>query len=391
LDDLHFLNASLGWVCSGEGRIYRTTDAGASWETQYDSPIIYFRSIRFADTQHGWAGTLSSEALLYRTTNGGGDWTQVSNIPEPRPNAICGISVASSQVIYAVGSYSGPARVIKTTDGGTTWTSTDLDPLASTLVDVYFKNSSEGFAVGGVGTFPDPVRSVVLHTTDGGATWQQRFLGTRDHEWGWKISFPTPAVGYVSLERGTGPMFFLKTENGGLTWSELPFANENEQGIGFATPAIGWIGGWANPTYGTTDGGATWSATPWGDYVNRFQFLSSTFGYATGVTVYRYAEGPVAVADERKPKRRPLAAPNPFGPGTTIRFELQAAERVRLYIADPSGRVVRTLEDGVRGAGAHVVAWDGRNDRGAQAPAGIYLYVLHAGERHEMGKLARVH
>lgn len=244
--------------------------------------------------------------------------------------------------------------------------------------------------MGGIGIFPEHRRSVVLRTTDGGATWQQRYVGTRDREWGWKISFPTPTVGYVSLERPSGPMFFLKTADGGLTWSEFPFENINEQGIGFVTPTIGWIGGAGNPTYGTTDGGATWTETPWGEQLNRFQFLGPAIGYAIGVTVYRYAQSLVAVADERRPKRGSIAAPNPFGSRTTIHFQLRAPERVRLYIADPSGRVVRELEDGLRGAGAHVATWDGRNDHRAEAPAGIYLYVLHAGAQHEMGKLVRV-
>jgi photosystem II stability/assembly factor-like uncharacterized protein len=390
LDDLHFLDADHGWVCTGDGGIYRTSDGGVTWLLAYENPARYFRCIRFADAQHGFAGTLTSGAVLMRTTDGGGTWSTVTDLPEPRPNALCGLSVASSSVVYGVGSYAGPARLIKSVDGGATWTSKDLAPLASTAIDVYFKSPSEGFVVGSVGAFPTSNRSVVLHTTDGGATWQQRFVGTRLGEWCWKISFPTPAVGYVSLERFAGPMFLLKTVDGGLTWTELPFPDYNEQGVGFATPDVGWIGGADNPTMGTTDGGSTWTPTPWGDYLNRFQFLSPTLGYGSGVTVYRYAESSLAVGDD-KPRPRPAqVAPNPFGPRTTIRFTLRRPGRVQLLIADPSGRVVRTLGEGPRDAGPHVVEWDGRTDRGARAPAGIYLYILHAGEQHEMGKLVRV-
>ena len=390
LDDLHFLDADHGWVCTGDGGIYRTTDGGANWQLMHSDAARYFRCIRFADAQRGFAGTLTSGAVLLRTTDGGVTWSTVTNLPDPRPNALCGLSVASSQVIYGVGSYAGPARLIKSVDGGATWTSRDLAPFASTLVDVQFRSETEGFAVGSVGAFPSSNRAVVLHTTDGGVNWQQRFVGTRLGEWCWKISFPTAQVGYVSLERFAGPMFLLKTEDGGMTWSELPFPDHNEQGVGFVTPDRGWVGGADNPTFGTTDGGATWTETPWGEYLNRFQFLSPTLGYGTGITVYRYAETPLAVGGGRPGPRPALVAPNPFGPGTTIRFSLERPERVQLLIADPAGRIVRTLGDGVRGAGAHVVEWDGRTDRGARAPAGIYLYVLHAGERHEMGKLVRV-
>ena len=66
--------------------------------------------------QRGFAGTLNSADLMYRTTDGGASWTLATNIPEPRPNALCGVSIGSSQVIYGVGSYSGPARMITELD-----------------------------------------------------------------------------------------------------------------------------------------------------------------------------------------------------------------------------------------------------------------------------------
>ena len=390
LDDLHFLDPHHGWVCDSNGRLWRTLDGGTSWNLMYQNFDLYFRCIRFADPLRGWAGTLNSDSLLYRTVDGGVTWTTGQSIPPPKPNALCGLSVASSQVIYGVGSYSGPARMMKTTDGGATWATQDFAPLLSTAIDVYFKDPLEGFVVGSVGTFPNSNRAVVLHTTDGGATWQPRFVGTRLGEWGWKISFPSPAIGYVSLERFNGPMFVLKTIDGGLTWSELTFPDFNEQGIGFVAPDIGWVSGRFNPTYGTTDGGATWTQTPWGQYLNRFQFFNAGLGYAAGVTVYKYAEPNVTVEDPGRPRTPPAVAPNPFRANTTIRFTLAREARVHLFVADPSGRVMRTLEHGSRGAGAHVVEWDGKTDQGTPAPAGIYLYVLHAGERHEMGKLVRV-
>lgn len=390
IDGLHFIDANRGWCALGDGQIHHTSDGGATWQNQLTNHEVYFRTISFADAMHGVAGTLSTDKLMYRTVDGGANWTVVTNIPEPQPSALCGTWAPTSQVIYGVGSYYGPARVIKSVDAGATWSSKDLAPLASTLIDVYFKSATEGFAVGGCnGTFPD-VRSVVLHTTDGGATWQQRFVGTRAGEWGWKISFPTPSVGYVSLEREGPPMYLLKTTDGGLSWSELVFEDYNEQGIGFATADVGWIGGLYNPTFVTTDGGATWTASPWGDYIDRFQFLSPTLGYASGVTVYKYSDPTVGIPPVTSGVSRPRAVPNPFGTRTSIQYTLARPERVQILVSDPAGRVVRRLVDGPQDAGPHAAEWDGRDDRGAQAPAGIYLYILHAGARHESGKIVRV-
>ena len=390
IDGLHFVNSTTGWIGSGGGSILHTDDGGATWTPQYFDPELYFRSLMFADAQRGWAGTLNTSRVLLATTTGGANWTEVTNIPEPKPIAICGLWVASSQVIYGVGAYAGPARLIKSIDGGATWTSTDLAPLASTLIDVFFFNELEGFIVGGRGAFPNAVRSVVLHTTDGGATWHERYFGPRLGEWGWKINFPHPDTGYVSLERRNPPMFVLKTVNRGLSWTELSFVDHNEQGIGFATTKVGWVGGAGNPTYGTVDGGQTWNLTPWGEAVDRFQFLSSTLGYASGAAVYKYSEG--ILAAEPSPARRSslVATPNPFTPRTTIQYSLAKEAEVELFVADPAGRVVRTLARGREPAGPHRIEWDGRGNDGRELPSGIYLYVLHAGNQHEMGKLIRV-
>jgi photosystem II stability/assembly factor-like uncharacterized protein len=394
IDGLHFIDARTGWVATGSGEIWRTNDGGDTWANQFTDEALYFRCIAFADAQHGFAGTLSSSHTLYKTSNGGATWSLVTNVPTPRPNALCGIWAPSPSVIYGVGSYAGPARLIKSVDGGATWTSKDLAPQATTMIDAYFTSETEGFIVGGLGTFSSATKAVVLHTSDGGATWQQRWLGPRTGEWCWKISFPSPDTGYVSLERNNPPMHFLRTVDGGATWTEMVFPDYNEQGIGFATPKVGWMGGADNPTFGTTDGGVTWTPTPWGEYIDRFQFLVPTLGYASGVTVYRYSEQTVGVPPGGPPPAKPTIAtlPNPFVAHTTIRYTLPESRDVVLFIADPAGRVVRRLEDGdvLRTAGPHQVEWDGKDDAGRDVPAGVYLYVLHAGDQHEMGKLVRV-
>lgn len=73
------------------------------------------------------------------------------------------------------------------------------------------------------------------------------------------------------------------------------------------------------------------------------------------------------------------AAPNPFNPSTTLRFEVGAEGAVRVEICDLRGRVVRALVDRVLAAGPAQVAWDGRDDRGAALPSGVYLARVSAG------------
>lgn len=66
-------------------------------------------------------------------------------------------------------------------------------------------------------------------------------------------------------------------------------------------------------------------------------------------------------------------APNPFRAETTLRFTLRRPERVRVTLHDVAGRRLRTLADGRLDAGAHRLAWDGTDEAGRRAAAGVYF------------------
>ncbi len=79
--------------------------------------------------------------------------------------------------------------------------------------------------------------------------------------------------------------------------------------------------------------------------------------------------------------------PNPFNPSTTIPFTLGDQERVVLRVYDASGKLIRTLLDGVVPAGRHDVVWDGRAQSGSQAATGIYFVRLQAGSYEATKKI----
>lgn len=79
--------------------------------------------------------------------------------------------------------------------------------------------------------------------------------------------------------------------------------------------------------------------------------------------------------------------PNPFNPATTIRFGLMEAGNVALRIYDVSGRLVRVLAEGRRGAGRHSVTWDGTDGSGGAVSSGVYFYSLSAGPFKETRKM----
>ena len=87
------------------------------------------------------------------------------------------------------------------------------------------------------------------------------------------------------------------------------------------------------------------------------------------------------------PSRLERNYPNPFNPSTTIPFHLSEMAAVRLEIYDALGQKVRTLVEGAQSAGHHQVVWDGRDESGSLAAAGVYIYRLQAGTFSQTRKL----
>ena len=69
--------------------------------------------------------------------------------------------------------------------------------------------------------------------------------------------------------------------------------------------------------------------------------------------------------------------PNPFNPETSIRFSLPIQQDVSLAIYDMIGRKVRMMTLKSAEPGHHVIRWNGKNQNGAFASAGVYFYQLY--------------
>jgi hypothetical protein len=79
--------------------------------------------------------------------------------------------------------------------------------------------------------------------------------------------------------------------------------------------------------------------------------------------------------------------PNPFTRVTHIRFDLRRKAPVTLDVFDAQGRRVRRVSHRLYAAGRWTVDWNGRDDQGRRLPAGVYVYVLEAGDVHAQRRL----
>lgn len=399
-DDGYFLNENLGFVVNGWGQIWKTTDGGDNWEKVFDKSTIYFRAVGFFDSTTGVATNLGTDEfggqtdtnLIYRTSNSGESWEPINNFIGTKPRGICGLSVINDSIIVGVGRVRGPVYFLKSTDKGLTWYSKDMSSYAAELMDVHFFNPDSGFAVGGNASPNENSNGIILYTDDGGNTWKNVFTSILTGEWCWKINFPSRMIGYASIQHNTGgPVYFVKTADGGKTWYEKIFSNDAYyvQGIGFANNKVGWIGGNSSQTtYETTDGGDSWHPANFGSRVNRFRMINDSVGYAMGVTVYKYENrnttgikntNSLLTSFELKQNY-----PNPFNPSTTIEFSvpkgLEINSLVLLKIYNSLGKEIKTLMDEVKEPGNYKIKFDA-----SDLPSGVYFYEL----RTEDGSITR--
>ena len=79
--------------------------------------------------------------------------------------------------------------------------------------------------------------------------------------------------------------------------------------------------------------------------------------------------------------------PNPFNPVTTLRYDLPEDAMVNITIYDMIGRVVKTMVNSQQNAGFKSVRWDATNNAGSPVSAGLYLYMIQAGEFRQTKKM----
>ena len=79
--------------------------------------------------------------------------------------------------------------------------------------------------------------------------------------------------------------------------------------------------------------------------------------------------------------------PNPFNPVTTLRYDLPEDAVVNITIYDMMGRVVSNLVSSQQRAGYKSVQWNATNNTGQPVSAGLYLYLIEAGEFRQTKKM----
>jgi hypothetical protein len=239
-----------------------------------------------------------------------------------------------------------------------------MSAYARFLIDAKFFDKDTGIVVGAIDSAS---KAIVLSTFDGGTTWQTRFTDNDTFETCWKVFFPSRNIGYASIESGLNffipppdTAYFLKTIDGGLTWTKHVFMTPfyDEEGIGFINDSVGWIGGDQTiaKTYKTIDGGITWAvdstfgvevpvynsaSNGLGYNINRFRRFGDTLMYASGCTIYKYGLTPTGIKNVVPAGNDFVVYPDPVNSGNSINIASKSYhDKLMVEVYDITGKMI---------------------------------------------------
>ena len=226
------------------GRVYRTTDAGASWELVYDIAQQLY-GVSSPSPEVVWVTGL--HGAVFRSTDGGDTWEQRSNgLADAWYRSI---SALDADTAWVVAGNTVP-RIAKTIDGGQTWSS-QTSPTVQPLYGVSAVNANIALAVGTNGAIIKTVNGTnwSLQTCPVNAQYLNS-VSAVDASTAWAVGYDETS----GIEKGV----IIKTENG-TSWGEQDSHTTSVIGGVSAVDAdtafaVGW------QLLKTTDGGDNWGA-----------------------------------------------------------------------------------------------------------------------------------
>lgn len=227
--------------------------------TTWPAAPTYVAGVHYLDATHAWASGVGSMSFYNGTS-----W--VAQTPGTA-QSLEQVFFANTTIGWAVGA---GGTIIATTNGGTTWAG-QTSGTAQSLWDVECLSATACWAVGAAGT--------IRVTTNGGATWTGQTSGTA------QVLRDADCVSATTCWIVGAAGVILKTTNGGTTWTA--------QTSGVATRLLGlscvsttqcWATGDSGVIRTTTNGGTTWTALTSGttQSIWRVNMLSATVGFYSG-------------------------------------------------------------------------------------------------------------
>lgn len=255
--DVYAVDARTAYLMSaGAGelsRIYKTTDAGATWTLQFTNhePGAFFDCMAFWDADHGLAmsDAVDGSFPVITTEDGGQSWkpTPAELLPPAlegeggfAASGTCVITRAPGHAWIGTGNTSA-ARVLTTSDRGRSWHAVPA-PLRSGegagIMSLAFRDDLHGAALGGsIADTASRAENVAL-TADGGRSWT--LVGRAALASAVYGSSYVPAAASPTLV-AVGPGGAAASFDEGRSWMTIDTAAY--WAVSFASPSAGWAVG----------------------------------------------------------------------------------------------------------------------------------------------------
>ncbi len=243
---IHPTDKSTWYVAVGSGNVWKTTNAGTTWDPIFDKQDSYSIGCITLDPNRPdtvWLGTGENVGGrhvgygdgIYRSLDGGKNWENLG-LAESEHIGMIRIDPRDSNVIYVAAqgplwSAGGDRGLYKSEDGGKTWNKilgggeytgvneVHMDPRDP---DVLYASTHQRVRTVAALMNGGP-ESGIHKSTDGGKTWRELSRGLPEENMGkigLAISPQRPDVIYatIELERRSGG--FWRSEDGGETWEK---------------------------------------------------------------------------------------------------------------------------------------------------------------------------
>lgn len=230
LNSVHFFDEFTGWIAGDDNLVLVTDDGGERWSERRPSPVSgqHLTDIYFSNLKNGWTAGGPGGHIYYSADRGTTWQRQALLSPDSTIQAIRFVDQGNGKVVYG-------NRIHHTNNRGESWNLSNAiaKDESFSVSDVWFHNDTAGWAVGNLHN-----DGLILKTNDGGSSWieAKRMPGTDFRS----IHFADDNTGGILAASG----YLLQTTNGGEEWTKIETsAGAVSNDLFYSDPGAGWVAG----------------------------------------------------------------------------------------------------------------------------------------------------